>query len=212
MTLHQRPPGEALPAARPRPPERGRWSWQRAAQGVWFILALVLLANFVANIPFLYQSLNTFCNQPSPVACPAGQLTLGNVQALSHLHLSVTAVAILLATITLAMSVLYWLVGLLIFRRKSQEWMGLIFSLMLLALGAVDSFGFPAAQAPQLVQFLTNSIGNVLLAPLAAFFFMTFPTGRFTPRWTWAVFLLIWLMLTPFVPSIVSLLTVPPSS
>ena len=137
MTLQQHPLSEALPAASPAPPGRW-WSWQRVARMAWVVLALVLLVIFVANIPAYYQSLNTFCAQPSPENCPTGQLTLGNVQALGQLHLSVTAAAGFLATLTLAVSVLYWLVGLLIFWRKSQEWMGLLFSLTFVMFGAID--------------------------------------------------------------------------
>ena len=47
--------------------------------------------------------------------CPTGQLTLGNVQALGHLQLSITAIAGLLATFSLMASIFYWAVGLLIF-------------------------------------------------------------------------------------------------
>jgi hypothetical protein len=64
MTLHQRPPGEALPAASPTPSARGRLSWQRLAQGAWIALALVLLVNLVANIPAFYQSSLTGCTLP----------------------------------------------------------------------------------------------------------------------------------------------------
>jgi hypothetical protein len=168
----------------------------------------VLLAIFVANIPAYYQSLNTFCTQASPEGCPSGQLTLGNVHALAQLHLSVTAVAALLATLTLAVSVLYWVVGLLIFWRKSGEWMGLFFSLACVMLGAIDIFGFPVARTPQIIQLLTI-ITIFVLGPVGAVFFLTFPTGRFTPRWTWAVFILVALLSLPFVPASVSLLIIP---
>ncbi len=121
MTVQQRPPGEALPAASPTPPGRVRRSWLSFARIVWIALALVLLVTFVANIPSYYQSSRTFCALPHPSDCATGLLTLGNVQALDQLHLSVTAVAVFLATLTLAVSVLFWVVGLLIFWRKSQD-------------------------------------------------------------------------------------------
>jgi hypothetical protein len=57
MTLKQRPPGEALPAASPTPPGRGRWSWLAIARIAWIVFALVLLVTFVANIP---AHMNTF--------------------------------------------------------------------------------------------------------------------------------------------------------
>lgn len=209
MAEQQRPISETSSTASPMPSRRGRWNWLAIARIVWIMLVFALLVIFVVNIPFVYQSLNTFCNQPSPYNCQTGQLTLGNVQALAQLHLSVTSVAALLATLTLVVSVLYWVVGLLIFRRKSQEWMGLIFSLMFVILGAIDVFSFHSTQVPPLVQLLTNFIGNVLLGPLAAVFFVTFPTGRFTPRWTLVVCILILLLFSPLVSSGVSLLALP---
>ncbi|GAC1345342.1 MAG: hypothetical protein NVSMB27_07440 [Ktedonobacteraceae bacterium] len=206
--MQQRPLSEELPAASPTPPGRGWWSWQRAAQGAWIVLALVLLVTFVANIPAFYQSSRTFCTLPHPSDCATGLLTRGNVQALGQLHLSVAAVASFVATLTLAVSVLYWAVGLLIFWRKSQEWMGLFASLLLVMFGAIGIFGFPAALAPPLVQLLTNVI-NAVVGPALVAFFIIFPTGRFTPRWTWGAFVLGVLSTLPFVPSVVSLLTIP---
>ena len=182
--------------------------WLALARGAWIVLALVLV-NFMANIPAYYQSSRTFCILPNPGDCPTGQLTPGNVQALDQLHLSVSAVAGFLATLTLVVSVLYWVVGLLIFWRKSQEWMGLFFSLPLVILGAIDIYGFPAAQAPQIVQLLTN-ITSIVLGPALFAFGFTFPTGRFTPRWTWAAFVLVSVVsVLPFVPFVASLLTLP---
>jgi hypothetical protein len=209
MTLHQRPLSEALPTALPPPPGRGRWNWQRVAQGVWIVFALVLLVTFVANIPAFYQSSRTGCTLPDPASCPTGLLTPGNFQALDQLHLSVTAVAVFLATLTVALSVLYWLVGLLIFWRKSEEWTALFFSLLLVMLGAIGLFGFVAsAQTPRLVQLVTTITISVLNV-IGLVFLIIFPTGRFTPRWTWAAFVFIVLSGLPFVPPVVSLLVYP---
>src|SRR5258708_2286795 len=211
MILHQRPRSEAFPAASPTPPPTGRerWSWQRLAQGVWVVLAIVLLVTFVANIPAFYQSSRTGCPLPNPTECPTGLLTPGNFQALARLHLSASVVTSFLATLTIAASVMYWVVGLLIFWRKSQEWMGLFFSLICVIMGAIGIFGFSAsAQTPQFVQLVTTLATGVInfVGPV---FFMIFPTGRFTPRWSWAVVALFWLGLLPFVPIIVGLLPLP---
>ncbi len=179
--------------------------WLALARGTWIVLALVLLGIFVANIPVYYQSSLAGCPQPNPVDCATGQLTPGNFQALARLHLSIAAAAGFLATLTLAVSVLYWVVGFLIFWRKSQEWMGLFVSLVLLMMGAIDIYGSPAAQAPQFVQLLTN-ITIIALGPVGGAFLFTFPTGRFTPRWTWAPFVLYLLSQLPFVPFVASFL------
>jgi hypothetical protein len=209
MTLYQRPRSEAFPAASPTTPGRGRWSWQRLAQGAWIVLAIVLLVTFVANIPAFYQSSRAGCPLPNPTECPTGLLTPGNFQALARLHLSASVVTSFLATLTIAASVMYWVVGLLIFWRKSQEWMGLFFSLICVIMGAIGIFGFSASpQTPQFVQLVTTLATGVInfVGPV---FFMIFPTGRFTPRWSWAVVALFWLGLLPFVPIIVGLLPLP---
>jgi hypothetical protein len=209
MTLHQNPLSEALPAASPASPVRRRWSWLAVARIVWTALALVLLVNFVANIPAYYQSSRTGCSLPNPRDCPTGLLTPGNVLALAQLHLSVTAVAGFLATLTIAVSVLYWVVGLLIFWRKFQEWTGLLFSLFFVMVAAIGLFGFVAnAQTPQFVQLVTTITASVLNV-VGLGYFIIFPTGRFTPRWTWAAFVFIVLSALPFVPIAVSILVYP---
>jgi hypothetical protein len=162
------------------------------------------------NIPAYYQSSLTFCILPNPGDCPAGILTPGNVQALDQLPLPTSVVAAFLATLTLGVAGLYWVLGLLIFWRMSGEWMGLFFSLPLVILGATGIGGFPAAQAPQLVQRLTTVLSSIVLGPALFAFGFTFPTGRFTPRWTWAAFVIVSVMnVLPPVPFVAILLTYP---
>ena len=160
MTLHQDPLSEVLPAASSKPPGRGPWGWQRLAQRAWIVLALMLLAYFVASIPVAYQSLRTICTLPNPVQCSNAQLTSGNVQALTKLNLSITTYAGLLLALDVAASLLFCVVGVLIFWRKLQEWRGLFFSLLLMLFGAAgQQAGFIAgisvtAQTPLLLQLL----------------------------------------------------------
>ncbi len=182
--------------------------WLLIARVGWVVLVLVLAAIFVANIPSYYQSSQTFCNSSDLSGCPTGQLTQVYAHILAQSHLSVAVVAVLLASLTLAVSLAYWVMGLLIFWRKSQEWIGLFVSLFLVILGASNIFGFSAAQMPQLLVFLDNGIG--VLVSLALFLFtFTFPTGRFTPHWTLAPFALAVVLSLPFVPSLLSLLSIP---
>lgn len=189
MTLHQHPLSEALPAASPSPPGRGRWNRQRLAQGVWIVLALVLLVIFLANLPAFFQYARTVCTLPDVGNCPTEQLTPAYVQVLDQLHLSVAVAEGFLAALCVAVSVVYWLLGLLIFWRKSQEGIGLLVSLLLVLFGSTGFLGFNLpAQTPPLFQLLAQVITYGLMWPAMLVFFFTFPTGRFTPRWTWAAF------------------------
>src|SRR5712691_2509910 len=216
MTLHQNPLSEALPAASPSLPGRGRWNRQRLAQGVWIVLALVLLVIFVANLPAFFQYARTVCTLPDAGNCPTEQLTPAYVQVLDQLHLPVATAEGFLAVLCVMVSVLYWLVGLLIFWRKSQEWIGLLVSLLLVMFGSTGLLGFNLpAQTPSLFQLLTQVIGLGLMWPAMLVFFFPFPTGRFTPRWTWAAFVPFFVVTmlaslpvtAPFVPGVASFLT-----
>ncbi len=164
--------------------------WLLAARVSWIAIALLLLINFLANLPAYYQSSQMVCSQPNPSNCLAGQLTPVYVRLLNQTHLSVGLVALVFTALTLAVSALYCAMGLLIFWRKSQEWMGLFVSLLLFLFGALGIGGFPAPQAPQMVQTVTMGLYLVLWPFLFAFLF-TFPTGRFTPRWTWVAWVLV---------------------
>jgi hypothetical protein len=217
MTSRQRPLSEALPATAPTPPRHRRWSWQRVAQGAWIALALVLLVGFVLNLPAFLQNARTVCTLPNPGNCPTDQLTPVYVRVLNQLHLPVAVAASFLAALTFAVSVFYLVVGLLIFWRKSQEWMGLFVSLLLVMWGTADLGGFiVTAQTPPLFQLLANAI-TAVLGPALVVFVFTFPTGRFTPRWTWAIFVPVFVvnmftlfpLIAPFVPGVATSLTYP---
>jgi hypothetical protein len=190
MTLHQRPRSKVLPATLSAPPGRGRRRWQRLVQGAWIMLALVLLVIFVANLPAFFQYARTLCTLPEAGNCPTEQLTPAYVQVLDQLHLSIAAAEVFLAALCVVVSVVYWLLGLLIFWRKSQERMGLLVSLLLVLFGSSGFLGFNLpAQTPPLSQLLAQVITYWLMWPAMLVFFFTFPTGRFIPRWTWTAFL-----------------------
>src|SRR6266487_844753 len=168
MTSPQRPGSEKLPATSPTSPGRGRWSWRRAAKGAWIVLALLLLVIFVATLPAFFQYARTVCTQPDVGNCPIEQLTPAYVQVLDQLHLSVSAAEGFLAALCVAVSVLFWL-------------------LVLFGSSGFLGFNLPA-QTPPLFQALAQIISLGLMWPAMLVFFFTFPTGRFTPPWTWAAF------------------------
>ncbi len=157
------------------------------------MLALLLLASFVASIPAYYKILQTTCTL-STTQCAFWQPTPGNILALQRLHLPVAAYAAYFVSLDVAASLLFWIVGMLIFWRKSHEWMGVSVSLVLIIFG---SFGisdtlqatFITPQTPLFIQIPFLLIG-LLKWPALGIFLLTFPTGRFAPRWSWLIVLL----------------------
>jgi hypothetical protein len=85
-------------------------------------------------------------------------------------------------------------VGILIFWRKSNEWMGLFFSLVLIIFGSSgisDTLQgtFLTPDSP-LILGLPLTLLNLIQWPAFGTFLLTFPTGRFAPRWSWVIVLL----------------------
>lgn len=165
--------------------------WLSVARSIWVVCALLLLANFVASIPSYYQLLLTVCTLPDPSNCPTGQLTPETAQILAHLQLSLSSYAVYFVTLDVVLSLLPWGLGLLIFWRKSDERMGLFVSLLLVLFGGTGVTNsllgiWAGTQPPPLLSTLFNLISGVEWIGLGAFL-LTFPTGRFVPRWSWLV-------------------------
>jgi hypothetical protein len=181
----------------PSPPAlrlHGRWLF--LARGLWLVLAAGMLETWIFGLMAYSGVLRTVC-PPSTVQCPLWQLTPANVLALRHLGLSVAAYANAFIAYEIVVSLVFILVGALIFWRKSHEWLGLVVSFLLLLFGTAgisDTLAvMPPAHTPAPLVALATASGicvAVLQWPGLGFFLVTFPTGRFVPRWSWAIVLL----------------------
>ena len=170
--------------------------WLAIARAVWIVLALLLLANFLASIPASYIQLRTICNNSTFGHCNIWQLGPANMQALHRLGLSLDTYAVYTLTLDVIASLVFLAVGAVIFWRKSDEWMGLFVSLVLVifgSLGISDSLAgtFITGQTPGAVKLLYLLL--ILQWPALGALLVTFPTGRFVPRLSWVVVLL-WLL------------------
>lgn len=170
---------------------RGRWLI--VARSVWLVLAAGLLANWIASLFAYHAILRRVCTT-NPAQCPFWQPTPGNVRALQSLGLTVDAYANYFISVEIVFSLACTVVGVLIFWRKSHEWLGLFVSFVLLLFG---SFGisetlngtFANGQTPLIIDVLGGILG-LIQWPCLAVLLLTFPTGRFAPRWTWTLALL----------------------
>ncbi|HLV97135.1 MAG TPA: hypothetical protein VKT82_00530 [Ktedonobacterales bacterium] len=186
-----------LPTPVEPPDTRLRGRGLIAARVVWLVLAAGLFANFLFGIVTYYAQLQTVCLTTLD-QCTNWQLLPANMQALHQFGLSVGVYAAAVTCWDVAISLLFLLVGALIFWRKSAEWYGLFVSLLLVSFGCSgldSSLSFLSAPLP-LVLFQLLSL---LQWPAVGVFLVTFPTGRFTPRWTWVIALLWLVQLLEFV-------------
>ena len=158
-----------------------RGIWIRLARILWLILALVYFGIFIAAFPFGYAENQSICDGDD---CIAYQLTMAEVRALRELGISHQLYA---GYVTGAEAfILTWTaLGVFIFLRRSDEWIGLLVSMALIAIGI---YGFSTNvnlltnQTPALAP-LFNTLSAISGAPMVLLFFV-FPDGRFVPRWT----------------------------
>src|ERR1051326_1466438 len=157
--------GSAHASTAGEPRLHGRWL--RVARSVWLLLAVGLLANFVFGIQAYYGQLRTVCPRTSADCGGFWLPTPANVQALRHLGLSIEVYAAFFISFVVAVSLIYLAVGAVIFWRKSDEWLGLFTSLLLLLFGCfgftdqLQTTNFATLTLPTLVQDFIYLMGLV---------------------------------------------------
>lgn len=145
--------------------------WLAVARLAWIVITLFALALFFASVPPRY---NEFSHPDAPV-----------LVGLARLGLSTISYATIHIVLWVAYMLGFLVVALVIFRRKSNDWMALFVSFMLAMMGTTDIMDALVNVHPQwgvAVDFLSA----LALIGLLLFLYV-FPDGRFVPRWTGAL-------------------------
>jgi hypothetical protein len=159
------------------------------ARALWIIFAL---SNLI-NLPFGIQAYYT-------QILATGQRVPNAARALTQMHLSAEQLAMSFTVLYVLASVVFLVIGMLIFWRlwgTSHELLGLLTSFIFVTIGGTgitgvfSGFSGPPNPFLQIVFFVSGTSFFVLFPCLAAFL-LTFPNGRFAPRWSWLIILL-WL-------------------
>ena len=173
-----------LSTARPR--------WLGVARAAWVVVAAAELVVFVASVPAYWLQLNTMCADPSRNTCNFTQLTPIMRDGLERLGFTTAEYAAYTLTIHVAVSLALLMVGGLIFWRRSDDWYGLFVSLLLITFGTIG----PSAVLNHAFDWAYPEFAGVfsaltyLVFPGLGLFLVTFPDGRFVPRWSFVVVLL----------------------
>jgi len=168
--------------------QKGRlWIW--ITQAGWWLFTCLSIALFLITIPVYFQQLNQICAKPP---CLAMQLSIGRAIILELSSFKFSSYSMLILVIQVVVYLLNLAIGIFIYARKSNEWLAVLISLMLITSLPADFFtGFQIAysfgKGLPLLLMVVNSI-------LLIVFFYIFPTGSFTPRWT-AILAGIWILL-----------------
>lgn len=160
--------------------------WLILARAAWIVVVTLSLAVSIADIPLEFARLHTICAGSS---C-GQQLTASIVQDLHRLNLSVDFFATFLVVLEFGSLFVWVAVALVIFWRRSNDWMALLVALFLVLFPAEQGVGSPDAvgAAYPSLRVLTTILG--VLGGLSFLLFLyLFPDGRFIPRWTRIAFL-----------------------
>ncbi len=180
--------GDTTPSKGDEPRLRGGRLF--VARGVWLLLSAGMLANFIASIPAYYAQQHVICD--APVHCiEADQATPGKLLALERLGLSLDDFALYSVYLQIVVALVFLAMGALLFWRRSHDRLGLLASFFLVLLGCSGTLeslagAFATADSPLALRLLALLIHGAEL-PALGVFLLLFPTGRFTPRWTWIV-------------------------
>ena len=143
------------------------------------MVSVLSVGLYLASIPAYYYALVSFSSDFRSAAVRASLEASG---------VSVQFYAICLLSISFASTVVWVMVATVIFLRRADNWMAYFASLALITFGTLSLPPSPPALADEsfgvwLPIHLLALIGTVTLFT----FYLTFPTGRFVPRWTrWA--------------------------
>src|SRR5581483_10004500 len=152
------------------------------ARALWGAIAIFELAAFVDSLTGTVSQLQVLCTS----SCMIQQLSAAAISTLRHVGLSLgDYIAFYLAVILLSTLLCYAVAAILLWRR-SDDWMVLLVSLMLMSFGpGIISNGVRFSQwlGPAVAPHISSLFDSINLTILVLVFFL-FPDSRFVPRWT----------------------------
>lgn len=155
--------------------------WFHLARGAWISFILLDLLLLVLTLVATRGQGLAIC--PFIVDCA---ITPATAQALHHLAIAPTSYETYNLVLTLLQSLVFLSMGGFIFWRKSSELIGLVASFFLMSIGLIPFL--VSSTYPPAMLFL-NIYALCIFAALG-YFLVTFPDGRFVPRWSWLLVVL----------------------
>jgi hypothetical protein len=170
--------GAMTPSARAEPGTRLHGRWLLLARVAWVGVVALIVGVFITSLPVFLTQLQVTC---APATCSFWQLIPAAAQTLQSLGFSPDAYAIYTLTLVIVFGLVWLVSALVIFWRKSDDWMALLFALMFVLLGTAEVTEVVEAShsAWQLPAVFLNELAYGLLFLV----FSLFPNGRFVPRW-----------------------------
>lgn len=166
--------------------------WVRRA---WLMLAVFLFAVFVVSIPGTYRMIQTPCAPDGSSCLSWAQPTPDVVAQIEQSGISLQASALYLTTLYVAVSLIFWAVGLLIYLYRRDQWFALLVAHLMVIMGTggaslVFSSGLDFTSVPLVVNIVAGLL-TLSMYQFISLIFLTFPNGKFYGRWNVIPFILI---------------------
>ncbi len=157
-----------------------------AARVAWVVVAATAVALVVFSVPALFTQLATLCRGSAEVCFERGGLTPESLRTLQETGLSLHNYAALQVGVVTFSKLVWFGVGALIFLRRSDDPMALLVAFFLVTFGTAtfDSYGVEVLASVHPAWWILGRGVQVLGEVFVVLFFLLFPGGRFTPRWT----------------------------
>jgi hypothetical protein len=150
-------------------------------------VVLLVLGLVAVGLPALYGQLSTVCVGSVAVCEEAAQLSPEQVDDLVAAGITLAQyAAFMIAAETLMLAI--WIgVGIVIFALRSNDWMALLVSLMLIVFSSATFISGALSAAATAYPALAGPVAalSILGEILIVSFFLLFPNGRLVPRWLW---------------------------
>jgi hypothetical protein len=161
--------------------------WLYLARGAWIAF---VLAELIIILLTLFESLR-YGLPICPWSATSCFVTSATAQALHQVGIAPSSYATYNLVLTLLVTLILLGVGGMLFWRKSSEPLCLVASFIFVTIGLWPFF--TSSTYPPAVAFAHISATYIL--PFLGYFLVTFPDGRFVPRWSWLLVVL-WIVQT----------------
>jgi hypothetical protein len=156
--------------------------WLTLCRVGWLLISATGLSLFERALPTYYDFLHHVC---AGSGCFEGvQLNFGQLIVLARIGIHLEEYALNYFILSIAASLVTVAIGIFLFIKKSNDWLVLLISLFLVnsVTGSSNIIAPYLFRHPEFV--LPGNIIYFVVSTCLILFFLLFPTGKFTPRWT----------------------------
>ena len=161
-------------------------NWLVTVRVVWILVTLAGVVITFASAPVLFEQYRTPCSG-APTSCiELSQLTPESLRALEEAGISRGFYAAIGVGVAVFSNMVWVAVGTLVFLLRSGDRMALVVSFFLVTFGTatLPTEGLDALISVHPAWLIPGRGVQLLGEVFAVLFFLTFPGGRFVPRWT----------------------------